>query len=114
MNNGTDRKDYIDVDDALKRVGGNMELLKKLLKHFLASTQLEPLEQALCRGDTEEATRLAHTLKGVAANLSLIKLRDISIELEHHIKNGSSYGGSLDELKQAFDTTAGYIAEVTG
>jgi len=114
MDTGSERKEYIDVDDALKRVANNMDLLKKLLGRFLGGDHIEPLEEALGKGDVEESVRLAHTLKGVAANLSLIKLRDICADLEHHIKDGTPYDECLEELKQAYITTAAHINEVTG
>ena len=107
-------KEYIDIDDALKRVGGNMDLLKRLLKRFLEGNHIEPLEEALEKNDKDDASRLAHTLKGVAANLSLIKIRDISVDLEHHIKNDSSHSECMDELKKAFSSTVEYISEITG
>ena len=106
--------EYVDVDDALKRIGGNMDLLKRLLGRFLAGDHIEPLEKAFQNGDMEEASRLIHTLKGVSANLSLIKLRDVSVEIEHSIKDGHDCSGLMAELKLALDVTAENITKITG
>ena len=106
-------KDYIDVDDALKRIGGNMGLYKRLLGNFLAGDHIAPLANAANSGDYEEASRLAHTLKGVCANLSLIKLRILSAELEEVIKSGADCSEKISELSQAFDITVENISIVT-
>jgi len=103
-------KEYIDVDDALKRIGGNMDLYKRLLGRFVGGNHFETLESALRGGDMEEASRLAHTLKGVSANLSLIKVMEITADLELLIKDGQDHSALLSELKNAYDETSGKIA----
>jgi len=108
----TTDNEYIDVEDALKRIGGNMGLYKRLLGNFVTGDHIGPLANALNNGDIDEASRLAHTLKGVSANLSLVKLRALSIELENTIKNKTDYSDKLNELSQAFDTTMAKIAEI--
>ena len=102
----------VDIDDALKRIGGNMDLYKRLLGRFIDGNHIETLEDALLSGDTDEAARLAHTLKGVAANLSLVKLRTISTDLEELIKNGGDYSGNLADLRTAYFETATTIKEI--
>ena len=105
-------KEYIDVDDALKRVGGNMGLYKRLLGRFTERDQCFPLEEALQSGNTEEAARLAHTLKGVSANLSLAKVRNLSADLEQLVKSGADHSAVIAELRLAYDVTVGKIAEI--
>jgi two-component system sensor histidine kinase/response regulator len=63
--------DGLDCSAGLRRVGGNYKLYMRLLREF-ASQQADAVEQiraALAAEDAERATRLAHTLKGVAGNL---------------------------------------------
>ena len=105
-------KEYIDVDDALRRVGGNMDLYKRLLGRFIEGDSVELLENALGSGDMEEASRLAHTIKGVSANLSLEKIRSISVDLEQAIKCGSDHSSIFSQLKDAHKSTAQRIAEM--
>ena len=105
---------YIDVEDALKRVGGNRALYKKLLGRFVDGNYVDAIENAIVSGDAEEAARQAHTLKGVSANLSLERVRALSIELEGQIRSGGDCSGGLAELKQAYAVTVGKIAEVEG
>ena len=105
------REDYLDVDDALKRIGGNVDLYKRLLKRFLDGNDIETLENALSSGITDDAVRAAHSIKGVGANLSLVKVTSISTKLEHEIKDGLDYSANLDELKQVYGVTLKVIAE---
>lgn len=110
----TNNKEFIDIEDALKRVGGNEGLYKRLLGRFVDGDHLGPLENALQSGDFEESAHLAHTLKGVSANLSLIKVTTLSAELEQAIKNGNDYSLLLSNLKQAYGTTLEKISEISG
>ena len=106
--------EYINVNDALKRIGGSMDLYKRLLKSFIGGDHLPPLEEALTNGTVEDSQRLVHTLKGVCANLSLVKLASVSVELEHKLKDGTDTSGSFEDLKQAFAVTSEQIAELIG
>ena len=105
-------EEYINVEDALKRVGGNMGLYKRLLTRFTDEDHIGPLEVALNSGNTEEASHLAHTIKGVSANLSLIKLAACAADLEHKIKDGADHSGSFSELKQVYAITSDKVAEI--
>jgi len=104
--------EYINVEDALKRVGGNMGLYKRLLARFTDEDHIGPLEEALNAGNKEEATHLAHTIKGVSANLSLIKLAAAAADLEHKIKGGLDHSDSFSELKQVYVITSDKVAEI--
>ena len=104
--------EYICVGDALKRIGGNMDLYKRLLLRFIDGNNIESLETALQQGDMEESARLAHTLKGVSANLSLNGIRSASIGLEQAIKDGLDCSERFSELKRIFGATEEIIAEI--
>lgn len=106
-------KDIIDVQDALKRIGGNMNLYKMLLNQFSGGDHIDPLEEALSTGAFEEASRLVHTLKGVAANLSLVKLSETAKELEEKIKDELDHSKAFAELKHAYYETSQQISEIS-
>lgn len=112
MSNNESASVYIDIDDALKRVGGNKALYKKLLGRFTDGNYLEAIETALQSGDMEASAREAHTLKGVSANLSLEAVRALSVDLEAKIKAGEDYSGVLSDLQEAYVITKEKIAEV--
>lgn len=61
----------IDVDDALARLMQNEGLLMRLLRAFLQDANFAQLQEALAKGDVSSAFAAAHTLKGVAGNLSM-------------------------------------------
>ena len=106
-------EDYVDVKDALKRIGGSMDLYKRLLDQFTGGDHIDPLEEALNTGATDEASRLIHTLKGVAANLSLVKLSTIAGDLEHKVKNGIDHTDAFQELKNIYLTTSQEISKIS-
>ena len=106
-------EEYINVKEALNRIGGSMDLYKRLLGRFTAEDHIAPLETALTAGAMEDAAHLIHTLKGVSANLSLIKLSAVSGDLEQKVKNGIDHSESFAELKDAYSTTLQQITEVS-
>ena len=105
--------EYVDIKDALKRIGGSMDLYKRLLTQFTGGDHIDPLEEALSTGAMEEASRLIHTLKGVAANLSLVKLSTIAGDLEHKVKSGLDHSESFAELKNVYYETSQQISEIS-
>ena len=105
--------EYVNVPDALKRIGGSMDLYKRLLNQFSGGDHIDPLEEALNSGAMEEASRLIHTLKGVAANLSLTKLSATASELEHNVKNGIEHSEAFANLKNAYLITSQQIADIS-
>lgn len=64
----------IDVNDALDRFMNNEAMMLKFLMRFLQDQNMEKLRQAVAAGDAEGAYIAAHTLKGVAGNLSMKRL----------------------------------------
>jgi two-component system sensor histidine kinase/response regulator len=83
--------DGLDNADGLRRVGGNTGLYVKLLRQF-ASQQADAIGEiraALATNDVESATRLAHTLKGVAGNLGAMEVNDAAAVVEKLLRDGS-------------------------
>ena len=103
---------YIDVSDALKRIGGSMDLYKRLLKQYSGTDHIEPLEESLRDGVSEDASRKLHTLKGVCANLSLSKLAAAAADLEKIVHDGTDYSESFEKLKDIYHETSQQISEI--
>jgi HPt (histidine-containing phosphotransfer) domain-containing protein len=81
--------DGIDMAGGLKRVAGNRRLYRDLLDQF-AARQADVAVQilaALERGDRELATRLAHTVKGVAGNLGIVNVHTAAEKVEKAIRD---------------------------
>lgn len=92
---------YINAEDGAKRVGGNMGLYKKLLARFAEGNYIDQLASEIASGNMDGAAAAAHTIKGVAANLSLVKVNELSAALESAFKNGQPYDELFSELKAA-------------
>ncbi|MCS6993833.1 MAG: PAS domain S-box protein [Anaerolineales bacterium] len=76
--------DILDTASALKRLGGNQALYARLLQMFQTENAhtIENIRRAWQTGSTEEARRLAHTLKGVAVTIGANRLAQAAKELE--------------------------------
>nr|WP_319394884.1 PAS domain S-box protein [uncultured Desulfobacter sp.] len=80
----------IDFRQGLARMSGNMDLYRKLLLKFAvnqADTGIK-LEKALGVKDVETARRLAHTIKGVAGNISAQQVFKTATDLDAALKSG--------------------------
>jgi two-component system, sensor histidine kinase and response regulator len=95
----------IDVPEALQRLNGNHQLFVELLEIFQAhhAGDLQKFQAALSSGDRKKMHQLVHTLKGVAANLTMPKLWSISQALQHAIESGNEVSKPLcEEFELAF------------
>ncbi len=74
----------IDIEDGLKRVGGNRGLFRKLLIEFSLRNKnmVEEIKSVLKSKDRKKATRLAHTLRGLAGNLGARELQAAAADIE--------------------------------
>jgi len=63
---------------------GEQSLFRELLELYVddSTNQMRRLEQALQRGDTKVAERVAHTLKSSSANLGAMAMSKICLEME--------------------------------
>jgi len=96
---------YVNFADGVKRVMGNAKFYIKLLTLFKNDTKIDNLETALAEGEMEKARVAAHTLKGIAANLSLTELFIQSEKLESQIKVGAPNPEQTATLKEVFVVT---------
>lgn len=76
----------MDVDGALERLGGNENLLERLLEKFLADPNYGELREALETKDTGKAFAASHTLKGVCISLSLSRLYEPVSEMTEYLR----------------------------
>lgn len=91
-------QDFVDVPDALARVCGNKTIYKKLLGTFQKTLQYDQLRSEVQAGDLESATRTAHAIKGVTANLSLKAAYEKTVQIEAQLKAGNVSESDLDNL----------------
>jgi len=103
---------YINEEEGKKRVMNNGKLYAKLLTKFKADTNLEALAASAEAEDWEKAKVAAHTLKGIAANLSLTELFNQSLDVETQIKSKSLKSESVEKLKACFAETLVQVEKV--
>jgi HPt (histidine-containing phosphotransfer) domain-containing protein len=103
---------YVNAEEGMKRVMNNVKLYVKLLNKFKTDTNLEKLFDALDTRDYEKAQGEAHTIKGVAANLSLPELFKGALEVETQIKAHAVDSGAPESLRACFAATLADIDKV--
>jgi two-component system sensor histidine kinase/response regulator len=91
----------LDTATGVRRVAGNVRLYRTLLKQFAAQQggAGATLQRLLDAGERDGACRVAHTVKGVAANLGANALAEFSGRLETVLKRPN---GDVTELLRGF------------
>jgi len=97
----------MDVQDALPRVGNMLALYKKLINSFLNDKSYDDFKAALAANDIKKMQFAAHTVKGIAANLSLKRLFKVSYDIDAALKNEQINQEAVAALDQIYlDTRA--------
>lgn len=95
----------MEVASALARVSGNVALLRNLLNEFrLSWADVAPRIRAAVEEDRlPDAVHLAHSLKGLAATLSMLEVTRVAELLEKNLKRRelSTVATDLSELESA-------------
>ena len=101
----------ISLEDGLTRVGNNRSLYQKLLGQFRASNEemVANIQAAWRAGDLPTAARMAHTVKGVAANLGADELAAVGAELERALKQVQTDG--VEALIETFATELDIVTD---
>ena len=102
--------DYAQVE---KRLPG-IHLIRRFIAGFLDDGSYPELCRAMEQGQTEEAFRAAHTLKGVSANLGFDRLTVSSGELTELLRGRTDSIPAealplLDKVSRDYELTAGAI-----
>ncbi len=96
-----DREDFID------RLMGNRELAGRIVRGFLEDLprQIARLTEAVNQHDAHEVRMVGHSVKGLAANVSALEVRDAARQLELQGGTGdlTSSSDALRQLAQSFD-----------
>ena len=106
--------ELININDAMSRLNNNKKLYIMLLKKFDGNGMLDDLLSKIASGDASAAEASAHTLKGVAANLSLADLREKTETVDTLLKAGDlnvDVEGMKESVSQTVEAVAAWIAE---
>jgi PAS domain S-box-containing protein len=103
-------------DTVLEALGGNRALLKTLLLQFAAqfADAVAKTTQLIADGKREEAAGFLHQIKGAAANLGALDLRQAVATLEAQLKSGEepvAMAAFVATLDQALAAIASLAAE---
>ena len=79
----------LDIEFGLRAVNGRVASYHRLLSKFAEnySNDFKRIRQALSAGNSNEARRLAHSLKGAAGTLGVLAVQQSAADLEMAIKN---------------------------
>ncbi len=104
----------IDAKAALRRTGGNRQRYESLLRRFAqpSANGVDEVRAALAAGDTETAARVAHSLKGSAANLGATALAEVAAKVESAVTSGQNIEAALNSLALSLAATLAAIRSV--
>ena len=90
MHSGDAVEGLFDKQAALKRLGGSVDLLKDMFQFFIedAPALVDTLETSLSNGQTDDAYRAAHSLKGLASNFDAHSVVRTAKQVEEHLRKG--------------------------
>ena len=102
---------YIDVEQGLGRVRGNKALYKRMLNMFIESKEIGEFETHIESGNCDEASKSAHAIKGIAGNLALTRLFDLSSDLVEELRHGIIDEKNIDDYHDALEKTRAAVDE---
>ncbi len=104
----------LDTHTALARIAGNVPLYLSLLDKFVHNhgQSLVAISDLIEQGDNEQATRMAHTLKGVAASIGAEEFSANVARLEQALVNEQNATQLIEELHQQLLAIVGAINSV--
>lgn len=108
MNLPEDLREYINIDGAVEQLG-EKDFYKMILMSFLENDDIDSLTKYIEEDNYEEARKISHGIKGVAANLSLVKLESIAGDLEKNLYKNKLDNINLEEFREIWDKTKEYI-----
>ena len=92
----------LDVDAALKRMGGNTAIFTTIVQEFMRDAALVPSQLALqlTNAQSAQAVRTLHTLKGLAATVGALQLASVARDLETRAKVGIPSANQAEVVAQ--------------
>lgn len=99
---------------ALMRMGNSEKMLGKFVRKFTNDKTMGELDAAFDSGDYPTAFRMAHTMKGLCANLGLDKLQRSSSELTEALRNGVADNAAelLEQVRADYDMTIAALSKL--
>jgi len=106
----------IDLEDVLKRIQGDKELLIELIEIFIEDcpSKFDSIDGLLKSSDAVALSEVAHSIKGAASNISAKKLWKTFLEMEETAKsqNLDPVGGLYERALMEFEELKNYFPEL--
>lgn len=108
----------MNVEDTMARFMNSESMYLKFLNKFLADDTMNQLEAAVRDRDYEQIFVAAHTLKGVAGNLGLDAIYEITVPMSDAYRNQVDESYPLEEnmecLRERYAQVCEAIRKVVG
>ena len=105
-----------DLEDALEKVGGDMEIFREIIEVFLESypDQLREIRKAIDDSDAGVLERASHTLKGSVGTFAAKKAHETALRLEAIGREGKLEGapGEYSKLEQELKELEAALKEI--
>ena len=103
------KRSGLDLELALSRLGGDLELLHEIAQLFLSDSErmLREIANAVSARDAKALDRAAHTLKGCVSNFGAQRLYDASLALERMARSGD-----LTNIEPAYQTVDAELSQL--
>lgn len=107
------REAGVDVESALDRFMGSESMYDKFLLKFVQEHTFRQLQESLLDKDIRNAFLLAHTMKGICANLELHPLLDILAPMTEQLRSGNmkNVTEQLELLNRLYQNVCDIIRE---
>jgi len=106
-----DALEGVDIVRGTQRLGGNKNILFKLLLKFAAAPKLEGSFDELTADGTEALLKFVHTQKGVIGNLSLSPLFEDTVAMESRFKASSIDKAEFEAWQARINDMKDYLRE---
>jgi signal transduction histidine kinase/CheY-like chemotaxis protein/HPt (histidine-containing phosphotransfer) domain-containing protein len=115
--NNISKYNSVDFEGAIKRIGGKEYKYIGILKNFIENHNEDEIKikDLISSGKIQELKEFVHTLKGSAANIGALSLKDKLVNLENELFNGnedevqSIVSDFKIEIKGIYEWAAQYI-----
>lgn len=104
-----DQTKIADFEIAIKRLDGNVQLLRDMISFFREDTPdlMTQLESGIENGDARTVKRAAHSIKGLAANFEAVGVMQLAFSIEE-----AASKGELDALQPQLEALRLAIADL--
>jgi len=107
-----------DENRFLQSLADDMELARELLSAFMEDSpeRSASLGKALAENDADQASKMAHSLKGMCGVVRSGEMSDLAMNMEHSAKSGDldatrkSYGEFVKKLETALEEMRRFMA----